>query len=224
MSRVVSSPPMRRLLRWAFESASAVSDHLSLGAILAIAAVFSLACVLGAYSCLVQMDHWAWVIDPVFPTLGRAPTTAEEKHAQAMIYLWLAAPACVSMLGLAGAAYLGVLVRQRWLRDHNRRLANCCPICGYDLRATPDRCPECGTEDPRRPVAAASAAAEEARRVLRWRRQLPDDRRFYDSLGPEASSRKCKRDECERGVVSLSVFCRVHHYESVQGRTCPFND
>jgi hypothetical protein len=39
----------------------------------------------------------------------------------------------------------GLITFARARGHRNRQRAGACRICGYDLRATPDRCPECGT-------------------------------------------------------------------------------
>jgi len=40
-----------------------------------------------------------------------------------------------------------LFVHAKW-REERKQRQGVCPTCGYDLRATPDRCPECGTIPP----------------------------------------------------------------------------
>jgi predicted RNA-binding Zn-ribbon protein involved in translation (DUF1610 family) len=55
--------------------------------------------------------------------------------------------------GVTFAVVPAVAVR-RWRRERRGNAPGLCPSCGYDLRATPERCPECGTV-----VAAATSPA-----------------------------------------------------------------
>ena len=50
------------------------------------------------------------------------------------------------------------------------------------------------------------------------------DRDFYDSLGVEREEVECKKEQCQRGAIKGSVFCKIHHFEMIQNKTCPFAD
>jgi len=81
-------------------------------------------------------------------------TPAAIQGVELVVPHWSLAVAIVSLPLTRTTLWLKRRVLARW-----RRNSNLCPTCGYDLRATPDRCPECGT-----PAAPPTTNAELAAR------------------------------------------------------------
>jgi ribosomal protein L40E len=73
----------------------------------------------------------------ILPAITTQPSTASE------IAKWL-------ILGSSAITLLGIVIFSIWFgmvlrRDQKRFKQNLCMKCGYDLRHSPKRCPECGT-------------------------------------------------------------------------------
>ena len=68
------------------------------------------------------------------------------RFAGSLPYWHVSIPLWMPTAVLVAPALTSVLHRgyRRWSRHASRR-RGLCPKCGYDLRATPDHCPECGT-------------------------------------------------------------------------------
>jgi hypothetical protein len=90
-------------------------------------------------STWLTLDTETWEVTGGF--FGSMPPTTgfQTRGPYLLIPAWAIPAACG-----ASATVWSVLVHLPRLRRRRRRAQFACVFCGYDVRATPDRCPECG--------------------------------------------------------------------------------
>jgi hypothetical protein len=83
-----------------------------------------------------QLGRFFCVMDMQFGQIARGPSLV----AGLSVRYW-----AITLLVTLAASPVWLVVARRWFRRARSRRAGFCRHCGYDLRASPERCPECGT-------------------------------------------------------------------------------
>jgi hypothetical protein len=87
-----------------------------------------------------QREHdWGWYV----PYVGGYRHFWARRGEQ-WVTAGVSLPVAASIAAVLPLARFGPPLVRRMRRRRHRRQQGHCPSCGYDLRATPDRCPECG--------------------------------------------------------------------------------
>jgi len=82
---------------------------------------------------IIWAEHW------LTQSIGASPPTMWVERRDGRVDYWLP----ITLTLIMPSIWLGLWFRRRRKWRQVRR--GTCPTCGYDLRATPERCPECGT-------------------------------------------------------------------------------